>query len=784
MFYQPPPNELHVYNAILGAAFPNALTPSTSQTGSITVHGRDAVPFLTSSNLPRPVLKPMWSAVDPEHKGVLRSLGQFYTLLRLVAIGQFQAQRHMPVQVDLNTVLRMNTTALPPPFFQGLRINVMPMQQQQQQRKQSVQPPQSVQPSQPVQPTTPPRPPAAAADDSFGDFSAPTPSTPPPAAAMGLSGLDALPSPGLGSMPMPELPALTRLEPLAPAPAMGFNLVTSLSPPVLAASATPDMDFPVITTSPSPPVPIFADDDDEFGDFASTPAPEPPVASPPTVEPPVAPVSAMSFSAMSFSADSFSMAAPPSPSLAELSAAPASQTDAPLSMMLESTGASKLSVFDDLVTADVAATTEEFGDFEDAPPPPADSDEFTLHTTPAPASPVIESEFVVALQTTPAPKPPSFGVALEAEVDDDEEFGDFGDFEAAEEPKPAPAPTPAPAPAQEEDDPFGDLSREEVPEPQLMPLEAPLEAPAETFSDDDFGDFDSALPSAPPTRAADLSIEYASNTSDTAKNIEISSPPPIRPNAAPPPPPPPTLAPSSPPSPQPLVVEPAVADDSFGDFEDPPEIQSQVPTTPNPFNFLASPEPAAAPPPLVVPVQAAPAFDVASARSCPLDRLAELLAENGMYALAQKAAGVKAISDEVARLNQRKAEAAMEDRFEEAMEIRGEINKVKETMPTDGEIAAWREALCDDQKRCARQKSELVKSTVYIAGVDANEDSARAAFESIRERLVQFWEGGQTEEAVKLQKKLVVGCSLRSKVLARGGEKVGGGLKKLLGVCR
>ena len=52
------------------------------------VHGRDAVPFLTTSGMDRNVLRCIWSVVDPGGIGTLLDMSQVHAMLRLVALGQ------------------------------------------------------------------------------------------------------------------------------------------------------------------------------------------------------------------------------------------------------------------------------------------------------------------------------------------------------------------------------------------------------------------------------------------------------------------------------------------------------------------------------------------------------------------------------------------------------------------------------------------------------------------------------------------------------------------------
>jgi len=69
--------------------------------------GREAVVFLTTSNLPRLLLRELWNVVDPQHDGKLHYQNQWWTLLKLVALAQQQDANVNNVHVllqDLYTV--------------------------------------------------------------------------------------------------------------------------------------------------------------------------------------------------------------------------------------------------------------------------------------------------------------------------------------------------------------------------------------------------------------------------------------------------------------------------------------------------------------------------------------------------------------------------------------------------------------------------------------------------------------------------------------------------------
>ena len=105
VYWPSTPQERQYFDQILCSAFPPHPSHSNPNFPTCVIHGRDAVPFLTKSKLPRPALKAMWSLVDPMHKGSLQQKVQFYTLLRMVSIGQYQMQQGQ-VSKKITTMLR------------------------------------------------------------------------------------------------------------------------------------------------------------------------------------------------------------------------------------------------------------------------------------------------------------------------------------------------------------------------------------------------------------------------------------------------------------------------------------------------------------------------------------------------------------------------------------------------------------------------------------------------------------------------------------------------------
>ena len=72
------------------------------------------------------------------HKGSLTQKVQFYTLLRMVSIGQLQMSQNRPVQVDFNTLNAFQRTQLNFPYFANETVNLNQQQQQQVRRTRRV----------------------------------------------------------------------------------------------------------------------------------------------------------------------------------------------------------------------------------------------------------------------------------------------------------------------------------------------------------------------------------------------------------------------------------------------------------------------------------------------------------------------------------------------------------------------------------------------------------------------------------------------------------------------
>ncbi|KAL3942535.1 MAG: hypothetical protein SGBAC_003281 [Bacillariaceae sp.] len=81
--YQPTPLE-QAYSLYVGQQVFGVLPGATQ----IQISGRDAVPFLTQSNVDRGILRSLWTVADPQTIGTLSQLHQFQLLLRLVAMAQ------------------------------------------------------------------------------------------------------------------------------------------------------------------------------------------------------------------------------------------------------------------------------------------------------------------------------------------------------------------------------------------------------------------------------------------------------------------------------------------------------------------------------------------------------------------------------------------------------------------------------------------------------------------------------------------------------------------------
>lgn len=110
--YQPTPLEV-AYGMYL---LENVFQVNTSSPHIVMkVPGRSAVPFLSQSELPRNVLRNIWSTVDPDNSGSLVTPYQFYAILRMVALGQ------NGLVPDLAT-LNQNHSGVPLARFQGYPV--------------------------------------------------------------------------------------------------------------------------------------------------------------------------------------------------------------------------------------------------------------------------------------------------------------------------------------------------------------------------------------------------------------------------------------------------------------------------------------------------------------------------------------------------------------------------------------------------------------------------------------------------------------------------------------
>ena len=68
------------------------------------ISGREAVVFLTKSNLPRTLLRECWNVVDPAGDGKLYHPTQWWTLLKLVALAQQQHQTTATTTIDIHVL--------------------------------------------------------------------------------------------------------------------------------------------------------------------------------------------------------------------------------------------------------------------------------------------------------------------------------------------------------------------------------------------------------------------------------------------------------------------------------------------------------------------------------------------------------------------------------------------------------------------------------------------------------------------------------------------------------
>jgi len=349
-------------------------------------------------------------------------------------------------------------------------------------------------------------------------------------------------------------------------------------------------------------------------------------------------------------------------------------------------------------------------------------------------------DFGSATQQAPvplAPAPAPLAPVSQPPTDEDE-FGDFG----SSPPAPAPAPVAAPGPQKTTvDDVFGSFdSAVSAPMPTMpVPTMPPPLPPASSYADD-FGDFGSATPAASlaepdddgdfgnfssastPTPATSVStpardpastvieLGLASREKEGGINISmlISTPPPNAPKAAPPAPPPA--------SPAPAVVEEADEDEDFGDFggadmntanaaeeaikggevkteeikEEPKAAASD-----DPFSFLGSPAP-------VGPITLAPPspdkgrdgeLDAAFVKSCEVKDLVPILVKCELFEFASAAASLDSVEGKISELEMKKREAAMDDDFDTAKELKNEIVHIKESLPSDEDVKTWRQVV-------------------------------------------------------------------------------------------
>jgi len=121
--YQPTPRELSYALYILEQIFPSSYqlyqqqttnnassSNTTTQTQTqISIEGRDAVAFLTTSAIHRSILRIFWNVVDPLNVGRLTDIGQFHTIVRLTALTQAGY-----VEDKLLALGTTHTTTLPP----------------------------------------------------------------------------------------------------------------------------------------------------------------------------------------------------------------------------------------------------------------------------------------------------------------------------------------------------------------------------------------------------------------------------------------------------------------------------------------------------------------------------------------------------------------------------------------------------------------------------------------------------------------------------------------------
>ena len=116
--YQPTPLE-QAYSLYLGQQVFGVI-PGTAQ---IQISGRDAVPFLTQSNVDRGILRTLWIVADPHTIGTLTQMNQFQLLLRLVAMAQAGLlNSSMTADTMKSMVLQYSSQQLNLPAFSSVMV--------------------------------------------------------------------------------------------------------------------------------------------------------------------------------------------------------------------------------------------------------------------------------------------------------------------------------------------------------------------------------------------------------------------------------------------------------------------------------------------------------------------------------------------------------------------------------------------------------------------------------------------------------------------------------------
>jgi len=521
-------------------------------------------------------------------------------------------------------------------------------------------------------------------------------------------------------------------------------------------------------------------------------------------------------------------------------------------MMEENGGANRLSVFDDLAEADVAAIEEEFGDFEEG----KDGGEVanTVNTDTATmqeeTSSAVLDPPLVALAPTSAPPPPPIdpnedkqgklrnnsGINLEelgggvvippltipenGTVNDDS-FGDFGEAttitttETATLSMPAmtePAMMTAPAAVGEDD--FGDFggATMTVPAVEVKDFgdfgEAKTETATDAFGDfgevntepteeieDEFGDFGDVVPapiSAPPpaptskTSSSEDVEEDFGDFGETATSVTAMA----------------------------TTGALETQEDSFGDFgeaavvkeercssEAPPSEaslsdapisappssappSSAPPTFDDPFGSLAPPET----PPLLNPMDnnGDVPISLTNHPSSPDDiatnaALLDCLIRNEFFSEAARLQSLESSEAQIKKLQQEKAEAAMEDRFEVAMELRQRIDDVKKNLMTEEDVEGLRTMLLDKNAMANHLTIKKIRREIMNVGsiedIDKNYNINR--IDDVLERFdAKFGSLASPRDSFTLDPNMAV--SLRSEAIrtlilrreAKGGMKM------------